>query len=326
MQAILAVALPFFALVVCGWLAARSGLLPLSALPGLNAFTLFFALPALLFKLGASGALLAGVHAASLLAYAAAGLAVLALVWALVRRGKVPAGRLDAAFAALTTAFPNSGFMGLPLLMGLLGPGAAGPIACTLLVDLFLISSLCLALSQQADAAHPLHQRLWLGLRPALGNPLPWAIAAGALVGALGLAPSGPWARLIQMLGDAASPVALFALGAMLERARLGWAEGPRALSGTASAPIGVLVSIKLVLHPALVWAATHALAGAGLPASAAVALTLTAALPCAGNVSLLAERYGADTGLVARTIVASTVVSILSFTLWAAALIAPGS
>ncbi len=54
MQAILAVTVPFFALVLLGWLAARAGPLPESAIPGLNAYVLFFALPCMLFRFGAS--------------------------------------------------------------------------------------------------------------------------------------------------------------------------------------------------------------------------------------------------------------------------------
>lgn len=53
-QAILAVTVPFFALVLLGWLAARAGLLPESTIPGLNADVLFFTLPCMLFRFGAS--------------------------------------------------------------------------------------------------------------------------------------------------------------------------------------------------------------------------------------------------------------------------------
>jgi malonate transporter and related proteins len=55
MQAILAVTVPFFALVLCGYLAARRTCCPRpSAIPGLNAFVLYFALPCMLFRFGAS--------------------------------------------------------------------------------------------------------------------------------------------------------------------------------------------------------------------------------------------------------------------------------
>ena len=42
MQTILAVTVPFFALVLCGYLAARQRVLPESAIPGLNAFVSVF--------------------------------------------------------------------------------------------------------------------------------------------------------------------------------------------------------------------------------------------------------------------------------------------
>ena len=53
MLSVLAVTFPFFALVLCGWLAARTGVVPLSAIGGLNTFVLYFALPCLLYRFGA---------------------------------------------------------------------------------------------------------------------------------------------------------------------------------------------------------------------------------------------------------------------------------
>src|SRR4029079_1900523 len=54
MQPIFAVTVPFFALVLLGYLAAERDVLPESAIPGLNAYVLFFALPCMLFRFGAS--------------------------------------------------------------------------------------------------------------------------------------------------------------------------------------------------------------------------------------------------------------------------------
>ena len=50
---ILSVIIPFFALVLIGFLAARTRVLPLNAVPGLNVFVLYFALSAMLFQFGA---------------------------------------------------------------------------------------------------------------------------------------------------------------------------------------------------------------------------------------------------------------------------------
>ena len=54
MLAIWSVTFPFFALIGIGYLAARTGALPVAAVPGLNVFVLYFALTAMLFQLGAS--------------------------------------------------------------------------------------------------------------------------------------------------------------------------------------------------------------------------------------------------------------------------------
>jgi malonate transporter len=112
------------------------------------------------------------------------------------------------------------------------------------------------------------------------------------------------------MLGDSATPVALFTIGAVLFRA------GNHVHSRTPVAHYLPVALIKLFVHPALVFAlglAARAL-GAPVPAFGLMVLTLTAALPSASNVSVLAERYGADNGRVTRIIMASTILAFLSF------------
>ncbi len=124
MQPILAVTVPFFALVLCGWLAAQRGLLPDSAIPGLNAYVLYFALPCMLFRFGATTPLLELLNPAVLLVYLLAALLMVFAAIAFTLGDRV--GLKDAAFGALVAAFPNSGFMGVPLLVALLGPRPPG--------------------------------------------------------------------------------------------------------------------------------------------------------------------------------------------------------
>ena len=133
-----------FALVLCGYLAARQSVLPESAIPGLNAYVLYFALPCMLFRFGASMPFAKLIDPALIGVYALCALLVVALTDALTRQR---VGLRNAAFGALVAAFPNSGFMGVPLLVALHGDAAAGPVIGTLLVDLFLTSTLCLALA-----------------------------------------------------------------------------------------------------------------------------------------------------------------------------------
>ena len=316
MQAILAVTIPFFALVLCGYLAAQRKVLPEAAIPGLNAFVLFFALPCMLFRFGA-GMPLAQLLDPSLIAvYALCAVGVVVFTLAVTLRRSPQASGVDmknAAFGALVAAFPNTGFMGVPLLVALLGPDAAGPMIGTLLVDLFLTSSLCIALAQAAPqgsrGARVLHS-----LRGAMSNPLPWAIALGALLSISGLQLPAPIAQIIKMLGDAATPVALFTIGSVL------WRAGQHAHTRTPPARYLPVALIKLFVHPLLVWSVGLAVRAAGVPVSdfGLHVLMLAAALPSASNVSLLAERYGADNGRVARIIMASTVLAFATFSVLA--------
>jgi predicted permease len=112
------------------------------------------------------------------------------------------------------------------------------------------------------------------------------------------------------MLGDSATPVALFTIGAVLFRA------GNHVHSRTPVGRFLPVALIKLVVHPALVFGlglGARAL-GAPVPTFGLMILTLTAALPSASNVSVLAERYGADNGRVTRIIMASTILAFASF------------
>src|SRR5437868_1422051 len=147
MQAILAVTIPFFALVLCGYLAAARGALPEAAIPGLNAFVLFFALPCLLFRFGASMPLRQLIDPALIAIYLLSALLLVFFTVAATWQREAGA-RVDlknAAFGALVAAFPNTGFMGVPLLIALFGDRAAGPAIGTVLVDLIVTSTLCIA-------------------------------------------------------------------------------------------------------------------------------------------------------------------------------------
>ncbi|HMN21296.1 MAG TPA: AEC family transporter [Ottowia sp.] len=318
MAGILAVTFPFFALVLCGYLAARSRLLPLDAVPGLNMFVLYFALPCMLWRFGSAtpaaqlfdpGVALLWILCALLLIWLAAGTAR--------RRG---AGWPDAAMGALVAVFPNSGFMGVPLIVALLGDSGAGPVMASLLVDLVLTSSLCIGLSQWHDVGtarlpgeSPVVQAVARALRGALVNPLPWSILLGALAGAVGFALWEPLDRTVALLADAASPMALFTIGAVLAREQM--QPGLQGVARAALHDVGFITALKLVAHPLLV-AGLGALAvwARLLPAPLLVPLVLTAALPAASSVSLLAERFGADNGRVARIILWSTTLAFFSF------------
>ncbi|MBK7263229.1 MAG: AEC family transporter [Rubrivivax sp.] len=309
MSSILAVTAPFFAIVLCGWLAAQRQVLPESAIPGLNAFVLYFALPCMLFRFGAGTPLLQVLNPTILTVYLLVAALIVGFTIVVTRGGEV--GLKDASFGALVAVFPNTGFMGVPLLVALLGPAAAGPAICTLTADLIVTSTACLALAEaQGTRGQGLAavRRILLGVAK---NPMPWSIALGALFSAMGWALSGPVDTVVRMLADAASPVALFTIGAVL------WRAGRHAHTRTPLARFLPVALIKLLLHPVLLLLLGLAARrlGAPLPDFTLMVIVLVAALPSASNVAILAERYGADNGRVARIIMSSTVLAFVSFT-----------
>ena len=314
MLQIFLVTIPFFALVAAGYVAARSRVLPLEAIPGLNAFVLYFALPCMLYRFGASTPIAQLLDGSVALVWGVCALATVGAVVALSRNERI--GWNDASFGALVAAFPNTGFMGVPLLTAILGAQAVGPVIIGITFDMVLTTSLCIALSRlDAAGSHGAAQAMRKALAGVLRNPMPWAILLGAVASAAGYGLPGPVERTGAMLGDPASPVALFTTGAVLARSAM------LAREARGQAPLAdvlPVVLVKLIAHPLLVLAAALAARAMGMPLGlpTCAALVLMAALPSASNVSMLAERFGADNGRIARIILWTTVAAFFSFPL----------
>lgn len=310
---ILEVTFPFFALVLVGWAVARQGWLPLESIPALNLFVLYFALPCMLFRFAAATPIARVFDPATFGLWLLCALVAVGGAMVVLRRGAV--GWNDAAFGTLVAVFSNSGFMGVPLLVDLLGPRAAAPAIVTLVVDMVVTTSLCIALSRLGQAgSHGARHAVGNALKGMATNPLPWAIAAGCGVSATGWVLPALLMKPVSMMADAASPTALFTLGVVLARAQR--LAGAAQASAAARSDVPRVVAFKLLVHPLLVWAAGRAAMALGAPLDpfAANVLVLVAALPSASNVPMLAERFGADAGRIARIVLVSTVLAFASF------------
>ncbi len=309
---VLLVTFPFFALVLAGYVAARRKMLPLEAIPGLNGFVLFFALPCMLFRFGSTTPIAQLLDAAVFGVYALCGLLMVAFALVITLNDRIRWN--DGAFGALVAAFPNTGFMGVPLLAALLGPNAVGTVIVVILADMLITSSLCIALSRldgaQGQGVQAMLDAGRKALRGVLTNPMAWSILLGAAASAVDFRFPLPVEKTAWLLADAASPVALFTIGAVLARSQM-QANHPMPVSDYV--PVALM---KLFLHPLLVLGVGMGAMQLGVPLqpAALTVMVLTASLPSASNVSLLAERFGADNGRIARIILVSTAASFLSF------------
>lgn len=292
--------LPFFALIGLGYCAVRTGFFSESALGALTKFVFWFGLTAMLFHFSADLSLGEIFDLPHTGAYVLATVAVnLTIIAAALWRGEPLA---EAAVEGQCAVIGNTGFLGIPLLLALMGPEAIAPIVMMLTVDLVVFGSLFTTLVTLARAGQ-ITARMPLDIgRGLVTNPMIMAMAAGLLWAATGQPVPDPLDRTIKLLAGAATPGALFIIGGSLA---LGGLDRP--LIG------GWLSCAKLVLHPGAV---SLALWVTGQQGFAAQVMIATAALPVAGNVYMVAQYYGVAPQRVSTSILMSTLGSLLTLPL----------
>jgi predicted permease len=301
MQSILNTALPFFALIFCGYGAGRLKLLDETAAAGVNTFVFYFALPAFLFGLMSSSPLGEVVNGPFIAAYVTASLALFTLA-ALVGRWLFEVGRAEAAVQGLAAVLANTGYMGIPLVSAVFGREAAVPIVVGLTLDGVLMIPLGIIIIESSKGHSEGLAHTALTTFTALSrNPLILSIFAGLAFSATGIAPPDPVTNFLDLLGGTAGPCALFALGATL---------AGRQVSGGA-AEVSYMTAFKLALHPAVLLLTTTVIFGVD-PLWATAAL-LGAALPIAANVFIVARQYDVYVARTSSAILVSTAVSMIS-------------
>lgn len=301
MQSILNNALPFFALIFCGYAAGRLNLLTATAAAGVNTFVFYFALPAFLFSLMSSSPIAEVLNVPFIGAYVLASLAVFGLA---ITGGRLlfEVGRGEAAIQGLAAVLPNTGYMGIPLAVAVFGREAAVPLVVGLTLDGILLIPLGILLieSDKGKDESPLRTALATFLN-LVRNPLIVSIFAGLAVSAAGLAPPTPLNNFLDLLGGAAGPCALFALGATL---------AARSVAGGA-AEIAYMTALKLFVHPAALLLTTAVIFDVD-PLWASAAL-LGAALPVAANVFIVARQYDVYVTRASGAVLVSTAVSMVT-------------
>lgn len=290
--------LPFFALVGLGYGAARLRAFPPEATAMLSRFVFWFALPAMLFRLAANLSLAEIWNPGLVVAYLSATCGLYAVLFVLSRLRGVPTG--EATIEAQCGVIGNTGFLGLPMLGLLLGPQSVPPLLLILSIDTVVFSSLVtLLITAEREGRLRLSSLRALGLG-LVQNPLVVSMVAGFLWSGLGIPDPQVLNDTLALLGSAATPCAMFVIGASL-------AERSAERLGVA----GWLAFAKTVLHPAAV--AFAALVVFAVDHDAAVAMIASSALPVAGNIYILARHYGVAPQRVSASILISTAVSIIS-------------
>ncbi len=290
--------LPFFALIALGWGAGKRGFFSEEATAYLTRFVFYFALSAMLLRWTAQLSLSEVFSWAFVAAYLSASIVIYALVIAVAMwRGL---GVAEAAVEAQCGVVGNVGFLGVPMLALLLGQAAVGPVVLVLACDLIVFGSLIVILITGSRGEGG-------ALASALGglirNPMIVSICLGLAWSGTGWAIPGPVDEFLGILGAAATPGALFAIGASLAFK-----------SAERLSVAGWISFAKLVLHPVAV--AVAALLIFPVDRFAAGVMISAAALPVAGNVYILAQHYGVAPQRVSASILLSTIASVVTVSL----------
>ena len=302
MAATLELIVPVFAVVALGFLAARHARIGEGGGAWLSAFVFNFAIPGLLFRTLARQGAPDASALRLLVAYYVPALLVFAGGFALARAARADAR--TSVVSAMGSSYGNCALLGMPLVLGAYGEAGATPFFLLLAVHGPLLMSLPAVCCETLDGAgQGVAGLLRQTARGLIQNPIVVAIVAGSLYGASGLGLAPMVDDTLAMLGRAAVPCALFALGASLSR--YGFAGRPGLTSAS--------TVLKMAALPAMVW-----LAGAwlGLSQLDRGVATLTAAMPTGVNVFLFAERYRADLSLASSNVVVATAAAVPSLTL----------
>lgn len=194
----------------------------------------------------------------------------------------------------VTTLFGNTGNMGLPIT--LFAYGQAGFERAVVLLVVSLTAMFVAGPTLLAGGA----VKLGLRLREAFKLPPIWATLAGLLVNVLPLTLPLSVSRGVTLLANAAIPIMLLSLGLQMRRSWV-WELGPAALRTTA---------FRLGLGPFIAYGAAKLL---GLEPLDLKVLVLSAAMPAAVTMFVVAVELKGDYKGVARSVVATTLGSLLA-------------
>lgn len=303
--AVLGIAIPFFAVIFTGTIAAWRGFLSKDGVGALARFAFYIALPPFLFLKIAVAPLEDLAQWSFILRYETTtvvcfGLTVVLGLTVFRLRGPM------LGVVGLNGAYPNFGYMGLPLAVVAFGEKAAVPAAVIFLVDnaLLVVMSTLLVEGLRATGAG-LARAALTALARLFRNPLILSSLAGLVYAVSGLSLPGPVVAYGNMLAGAAAPVALFALGATL------WGMPVRGAVGE----VAMITIVKLAIQPTL--AAFLLLGVPGIDPLWQRTGVLLACLPVAANVFVLSQAYGVYIVRTSTAILVTTILSVVTVPLF---------
>ncbi|MEO8305081.1 MAG: AEC family transporter [Betaproteobacteria bacterium] len=296
---VLALTAPLFLLVALGYALMRWADWPDAMSDALTRFVFTVAIPALLFRLMSDFSRLPPVDARLLIAYFGGSLVVFALGRAIASRVFRMDGVSQSIFA-MGGIFSNNLLLGIPIAKVTLGDAALPVVSLVLVFNSLLLWTLVTVSVEWARTRHVSLKGFAKTAINVATNPIVASIILGTAWGAVGMPLPDVADRTLDLIGQAAVPLSLIALGMGL--AEYGMREGLRE-----SAAIS---AVKLVAQPLVVWALARVMS---LPRLETQAIVMLASLPVGANVYLMARAFGVLGGPVAASLLMSTLLAAVT-------------
>jgi len=296
--------LPVFALILAGYGAGKSGIISPSANKELNRFVIWLALPALMFSIVATTDWHNLWDNDFVIAIMASSFIVFAIGMIIGRLRGLPIA--DMAVDGLNASYSNAAYIGLPLFLLALGPKSSPYViiaATLMLMSLYALSIISIELghNRSEGVGHAIGKVVMALIR----NPVMIGPLTGLIWWMTGWTLPTPIDQFTHMLGVAASPTALVAIGLFLAERPLQHALTER--------PAIALATTKLVLHPLIT--ALIAWPILGMDSYSGTMAIAIAALSTGTGPFMVAGFYARDGQVTSGTIFLSTIVSVLTIT-----------
>ena len=290
---------PLFLLVLLGYGLTRWARWPSAIADALTRFVFSVAIPAFLFGLMSDFSRIPPVDSRLLLAYFGGCLIVFVIGRQIAYRVFGMDGVSQSVFA-LGGIFANNVLLGVPLARIGLGEGSLPVVSLVLVFNSLVLWTLVTVSVEWAR-----HRAVsWSGyLRAAKAiamNPVVASIVLGTAWGLLGFSMPSVIGQTLDLVGRAAIPLSLIALGMGL--AAYGVREGWRISAA--------ICALKMVVQPTVVFVLARALA---LPILETQVVVLLASLPVGANVYLMSRQFDTLGGPVAASLVLSTALGAVT-------------
>ena len=292
--------LPVFLLMLGGAVLRHRGFVSEAFWPSLERLAYYVLLPALI---------IATLAQSDLTRLAAGGIAVAVLgalavitILLLVLRRVLPVD--GPGFTSMVQgALRMNTYMALAIVGRVHGEAGLAAAAITMAVLMPTVNAISVAVLVRYGRGNGGTAGLVLLIRQVVSNPLIMACAAGALLGGSGIGLPPVLGPMLEIIGRAALPMGLIAVGAALELTAIA-----RARTATA-----VTLALKLALLPAVAWAIAYGLA---LDPVSLFAVVVFAGVPTATSAYILSRQLGGDAPMMAAITTAETAASALTLPL----------